>query len=151
MFRYWPLFSILTGFVLSGFSFFTFNANRETNPLDYEIPQQILNTHTFHVGDTITVRGVKCNAWDEAIAIEGQGSFYRRTDIGGTESGLVISSPPGVAPLILGPKECSDRTFISTLPALAPGKWVRTGIDCTLDTVTRWCRSWKTEEFEVLP
>lgn len=118
------------------------------NPLRYYVPQEVIGETTIHVGGNLMVRRVKCNESDQPIAISSQGSFYRRVDVPGQ---YVASQAPG-ATIVIGPNVCDEAIFSGPLPdGVTPGTWRRQGIDCTVDTEERWCRSWYTDEFKVIP
>ena len=115
------------------------------NPLHYPVPQRVLTTGPYRAGDLLITEAEKCNASHEAITAQGQGSYYRRLDINDSRE----SSPPGGV-LTLGPDECLKRQFNRNLPALPPGRWRIEGQECVLPE-KRWCQSWYTESFEVIP
>lgn len=115
------------------------------NPLRYVVPQQVLSEGPHRAGATIVTKAIKCNDDDEPVGIIGN-SDYRQTTTGATP----IVSARGTVPLIIGPGECLERVFTTTLPGnMTPGIWRRQGNDCIIPDF-KVCRAWFTEEIEVI-
>lgn len=136
---------------LVGLTFLNLQSYRQRaepqSPLSYSVPQPIIGPKTVPVGGILTVSRIKCNTSGEPIALQGQGSFYRRIDHGGEYQ---ISNQSGNI-LVIQANSCDSATFSAEIPlTVSPGVWVRQGIDCTVDRVIRFCASWVTEQFTVV-
>lgn len=113
------------------------------NPLELQIPQQIVNLadEPFAAGDTLIVLGTKCNRSTSPLRVDG--SNYWKQISPSTQT--VPRNPSGSGVLQPG---CNTKVYLNEIPeALTPGRWRLEGENCT--TSRDWCAVWFTDVFEV--
>lgn len=114
----------------------------DSNPLDYPVPQQVVNDGPFSPGGVVEIFGIKCNVSDQPVHITGS-SFWKKQGDGSPQN--VISHFSGSR--VLEPK-CIEQVFENVLPENMPsGFWRLEGEDCV--DGKRFCAAYFSDTFEV--